>query len=224
MRVLALETSSPRGSVALVEHGKLVLSASHEEPNLHAERILPMIQRLLAEAGVDRGSLDRIAVGVGPGSFTGLRVGIALAIGLGLGLDRPVVGVSSLAAMVRGVPSSLPQPRCPLLDARRDELFTATYDEQGRELSAPHTVARAGVLDLLATAGELVIVGRVIDELKAGGPGLVPYRSADTDLPSAHWVGVIGGALDAALHPPEPIYVRGAGATLPKLPPSPLSD
>jgi hypothetical protein len=64
----------------------------------------------------------------------------------------------------------------------------------------------------------------VIDELKAGGPGLVPYRSPDTELPSAHWVGVIGGELDPALQPPEPIYVRGAGATLPKLPPSPLSD
>jgi tRNA threonylcarbamoyladenosine biosynthesis protein TsaB len=224
MRVLAVETSSPRGSVALVEHGKLVLAAAHEEPNLHAERILPMIQRLLAEAGVDRSSVDRIGVGVGPGSFTGLRVGIALAIGLALGLDRPVVGVRSLAAMARGVPSSLPQPRCSLLDARRDELFTATYDGQGRELSAARTIPRVGWRDALGHGGELVLVGKVLDEIEAGGPGLAAHRSEDTDLPSAHWVGVIAGELDPALYPPEPIYVRGAGATLPKLPPSPLSD
>ena len=92
MRVLAVETSSPRGSVALLEGGRLLAEKSHEQPNSHAEQILPLIRELLAEAGFAPSSLDRIGTGIGPGSFTGLRVGIALAVGIGLGLDRPVVG------------------------------------------------------------------------------------------------------------------------------------
>jgi tRNA threonylcarbamoyladenosine biosynthesis protein TsaB len=231
MRVLAIETSSVRGSVALLDRGELLTAASHELPNAHAERILPMIRRLLAEAGFGASSLDRLAVGIGPGSFTGLRVGIALSVGLGLGLGRPVVGVGSLAAMARGVPKELAGRRCAVLDARRDEVFTAVYDEQGRELASPRALARAGFVKALESSGPLapegariVLVGGALDQLEAHGPRLAMHRSPDTDLPDARWVGVLGAELDPTLHPPEPIYVRGAGATLPDLPPSPLCD
>lgn len=235
MRVLAIETSSARGSVALIETGRVVAEAGHERPNAHAEEILPLVRRLLGEAGWASSSLDRIGVGIGPGSFTGLRVGIALAQGLGLGLDRPVVGVGSLRAMARGVPPEHPGARCALLDARRDEVFLAIYDEP-RELVAPRAVPRSALLAAFAPDGELapsrlpgapaelVLVGESIPELEASRPGLSRFASPDTELPSARWVGILAGELDPGLHPAEPIYVRGAGATLPDLPPSPLSS
>src|SRR5688572_6886733 len=106
VRVLAIETSGPRGSVALLEDERLIIELEHDQPNAHAERILPLVERALASAGFDRTSLDRLAVGVGPGSFTGLRVGIALAEGLALGLGIPIVGVPSLRAMAAAAPAA----------------------------------------------------------------------------------------------------------------------
>ncbi|MEB2323652.1 MAG: tRNA (adenosine(37)-N6)-threonylcarbamoyltransferase complex dimerization subunit type 1 TsaB, partial [Sorangiineae bacterium] len=124
MRVLGIETSAAaRGTVALAEGGVRLAEASHEVRSAHAELMLPLIARLLAEAGWARGSLDRLAVGVGPGSFTGVRVGIALAQGIALGLGVPVVGVPSLAAMARAAPPHVSGLRVPLLDARRGEVF-----------------------------------------------------------------------------------------------------
>ncbi|HVJ22164.1 MAG TPA: tRNA (adenosine(37)-N6)-threonylcarbamoyltransferase complex dimerization subunit type 1 TsaB, partial [Polyangiaceae bacterium] len=146
MRVLAIETSGPRGSVALLENTELVLELEHEQPNAHAEQILPLVERALSSAGFDRRSLDRIAVGIGPGSFTGLRVGIALGEGLALGLDLPIVGVSSLRAMAAAAPASEPRVRVPVLDARRSEIFAAAYDAEGSEKMAPCAIpiAEAG--------------------------------------------------------------------------------
>ncbi|HET7540536.1 MAG TPA: tRNA (adenosine(37)-N6)-threonylcarbamoyltransferase complex dimerization subunit type 1 TsaB, partial [Polyangiaceae bacterium] len=96
MRIVGIESSSRRGSVALLEGERLVASAEHEQPNNHAERLLPLFEQLLAETGWPKSSLDRLGVGIGPGSFTGLRAGIALAEGLSVGLDRPLWGVGSL--------------------------------------------------------------------------------------------------------------------------------
>ena len=98
-RVLGIETSSRRGTVALVEDGQVVASLGHDVPNGHAERMLGLVDQALAEAGWAKASLDRIAVGVGPGSFTGIRVGIALAQGLALGLDyQASAQIGSVAA------------------------------------------------------------------------------------------------------------------------------
>jgi tRNA threonylcarbamoyladenosine biosynthesis protein TsaB len=91
--------------VAVTLDGKVLGALFHEELNAHAERVLGLIEELLASAGWTRGSLDRVAVGVGPGSFTGLRVGIALAQGIALGLARPLIGVGSLRAMASGLPA-----------------------------------------------------------------------------------------------------------------------
>lgn len=220
MRVVGIETSTLRGSVALVERGEPVADASHEQPNAHAEAILPLIERLLAEAGWPRGSIDRVAVGVGPGSFTGLRVGIALAQGIALGLGRPVVGVGSLCAMARAVPAGVAGRRVALLDARRGEVFVAAYAEDGRELASPVTLTRETALAEVARriSEPRVLVGRVARDLPGGA---APFISEMTDLPHATWTALVGAELSpgAAV---EPLYVRDAGATRPDLPPSPF--
>ncbi len=220
MRVLGIETSTRRGSVALVEDGSVVASALHVRDNAHAELVLPLIAELFARAGWARGSIDRIGVGVGPGAFTGIRVGIALAQGMGLGLDRPVFGVGSLEAMAAAVPLEQQGTRCPLLDARRNEIFLAAYLPGGGSVP-PQAVAREETLAVIArlTAEPRVIVGEIAGELTPAA-----WRSEETDLPHATWTARLASERAETLVGAEPHYVRGPGITLPDLPPSPFSS
>jgi tRNA threonylcarbamoyladenosine biosynthesis protein TsaB len=221
VRILAIETATVRGSVALVENGVAVASAVHAEPNAHAERLLLLLDPLLAEAGWPRSSLTRVGVGVGPGSFTGLRVGIALAQGLALGLDIPVFGVGSLAAMAHAAPPAQTALRCPVLDARRGEVFVAVYDAAGVEVAAPQAVAYAGALAALdqACGGRpRILLGEAAAKLSEA-----VFRSASTDLPHARETALLAAGLPDAAAGAVPIYVRGPGAVKPELPPSPLA-
>ena len=219
MRVLGIETSSRRGSVALLEGERAVKSLTHEEPNAHAERLLPLLEQLLAEAGWSKSSLDRIAVGRGPGSFVGLRVGIALAEGLSLGLGRPVVGVPSLAAMVAGVSESTSATRVAVTDARRGELFVYAERPDGSVVLEVQAIPRAAVGAALADLGEVVLVGEAASEL-AEFRGL---RGAELDLPHALLIARLAVKEPEVSGPVVPLYVRGPGATTPNLPPSPFA-
>ena len=216
MRVLAIETSTSLASVALVEGRRLVLSRAHVRPKQSAERLLPMIAELLAEAGWQRSDIERLGVSIGPGSFTGLRVGIACAQGLALGLGVPLVGVTSLRAMARAVPEAIPGVRCPVLDARRREVFVGGYGpgpiapEQLAPLAVPAEAATT-ILEAQLTA-PLVWVGSGLTLL--GIPA--SFSSAETEEPSAYAVGLLAEELDPAEHPPVAVYVRDAGATLPR--------
>ncbi|AXK71080.1 tRNA (adenosine(37)-N6)-threonylcarbamoyltransferase complex dimerization subunit type 1 TsaB [Lysobacter sp. TY2-98] len=127
MKLLAFETATEACSVALAIDGEIV-ERYEIAPRRHAELALPWADALLAEAGIARAQLDAIAVGRGPGAFTGVRLAIAIAQGVALGLDRPLVPVSTLAALalpaVRANPSA-----CVLaaIDARMNELYVARY-------------------------------------------------------------------------------------------------
>jgi len=215
-----METSSRRGSVALLDDGNVVATLEHEQTNAHAELLLPLIERVLADAGWPKSSLDRLGVGVGPGSFTGLRVGIALAEGLSLGLDRPLLGVGSLRAMAWGALRGRPGPACAIVDARRSEVFAAIYAANGDELCAPQALAPAALGELLGRFGAQLIVGEMARGLDLGVEHLV---GPELDLPHARWVAALAATLTEDVAPPDPHYVRGIGATLPNLPPSPLA-
>ena len=221
MRVLGIETSSIRGSVALTEHGRTLVTASHERANAHDASIQPLIEQALADAGWSARQLDRIAVGVGPGSFTGLRVGIALAQGISEGLEIPLVGVSSLEAMARGALDVLNATWVPVLDARRGELFFAAYGPDGRELLAAQIAETAAVIERVVA--ELPGPTQVVGRAWAGSTGkLGHFRSEETDLPHARWVAWLGAELELG-HPVRPLYLRPPVATLPQLGPNPLS-
>lgn len=131
MNLLAIETSTESCSVALV-HGDEVIARSEVAPRRHAELVLPMADNLLAEAGLGRHALDAIAVGRGPGAFTGVRLGISLAQGMALALDVPVVTVSSLAALALEAPED-DAAILAVIDARMGEIYAAAYrrDDNG---------------------------------------------------------------------------------------------
>ena len=234
MRVLGIETSSRQATIALTENGQAVMSRTSAEP-MQGERVLPLLEELFSAAGWTKSQLDRVAVGVGPGSFTGVRVGVALGLGIALGLGRPTLGVGSLRAMCRGAKllpdgqSGATEAICGLLDARRNELFAGVYGPDGLELVSPCTVPRgelAAWLGALTHPG-LMLVGEVLGDLGDLRPGLAAYqsgRSELTDLPHAVCVALAGAELAEELALPEPAYVRPADAIRPKLPRSPLSS
>jgi tRNA threonylcarbamoyladenosine biosynthesis protein TsaB len=124
--LLAIETATESCSAALLHNGAL-LERSELAPRRHAELILPMIESLLAEAGIARRRIDAVAVGRGPGAFTGVRLAISVAQGLALGLDIPVVPVSSLAALAQDAPSKDGASILAVIDARMGEVYAGLF-------------------------------------------------------------------------------------------------
>jgi tRNA threonylcarbamoyladenosine biosynthesis protein TsaB len=136
MKILALNTSTEHCSLALWLDGAVV-ERDVLAGQRHTELILPMLQALLAEAGVSLGELDGIAFGSGPGSFTGLRIGCGIAQGLAFGADLPVLGICTLEALAEG---SGADHVIACLDARMGEIYHAVYSRQEEDwqaLSAP---------------------------------------------------------------------------------------
>lgn len=132
MNLLAIETSTESCSVALY-HAGTAIERSEIAPRRHAELVLPMADALLAEAGLRRSQLDAIAVGRGPGAFTGVRLAVSLAQGMALGLDLPVVPISSLAALALDAPDD-GTPVLAVIDARMGEIYAAAYRRVGARL------------------------------------------------------------------------------------------
>jgi tRNA threonylcarbamoyladenosine biosynthesis protein TsaB len=170
--VLGLDTATPATVVGLALADGTVLQASDnpqpgERPG-HSTRLLPFAHELLVEAGLGWDRVERIAVGVGPGTFTGLRIGIATARALAQSMDVELVGVSSLRALAFGGPKTLAA-----IDARRAEVFVAAYDGD-QELLAPRAVRPAALAELLEGA----MLDTSAEDWIAVGDGALLYRDA----------------------------------------------
>jgi tRNA threonylcarbamoyladenosine biosynthesis protein TsaB len=126
MRILALETATGACTVAVADDDHILAELTLQVPRAHSTRLMPLIAQAIGESGVPKGELDAIAVGIGPGSFTGLRIGLATAKGLAYALDKPCVGVSTLAAMAYGTGAQIGLA-VPMLDAKRGEVFAGIY-------------------------------------------------------------------------------------------------
>lgn len=144
-------------------------------------RVLTGVHELLASAGLRPRDLRRIVVGVGPGGFTGVRIGIATALGLGQALDVPVVGASSLRALATGIAASCEEPTvAAVTDARRGEVFAAAYARHGgdlREVLAPGARRPEDLaVELLALGGPVALggTGVAVHRDALTGPGLAP--------------------------------------------------
>jgi tRNA threonylcarbamoyl adenosine modification protein YeaZ len=218
MLTLGIETSSPRGSVALTDGVAPLAELSHDQAEGHAERLLPLIEQLCQSVQIERHQLERIAVGLGPGSFTGLRVGIALAQGLALGLSIPVVGVPSLAAL-----SWEGQRRCQedwvgaVLDARRGELFFAIYDRQLRLQRAPSVVSREQLAAHVTEAfGE-----RPVRLASAEALGVPSDWMLTPAYPSALAVAQLAGS-ELAVSDLAPLYLRAPDVKVAEIVPHPI--
>jgi tRNA threonylcarbamoyladenosine biosynthesis protein TsaB len=130
MRVLAIESSTLAGGVALVDGERLVAEYVLDVSVTHSERLLAAVDRVLADARWAPRDLQGLAVSIGPGSFTGLRIGVSTAKGLALALGVPIAAVPTLDAMAAAVPWAA-LPVCPVLEARRDEVYACRYRHDG---------------------------------------------------------------------------------------------
>lgn len=142
IRILAVDTATEACSVALWIDGE-VSERYAVAPRRHAALVLPDVEALLAGAGLSLGQLDALAVGRGPGSFTGVRIGVAVVQGLALGADLGVVPVSSLRALARGVAEETPHRRIlAALDARIDEIYAGGWSFADDPMGAEHFAER----------------------------------------------------------------------------------
>jgi tRNA threonylcarbamoyladenosine biosynthesis protein TsaB len=199
MRLLAISTSTPRGSAAVFDGGKLIGASVYTDLAGHAERVFLACAEALGVAGVSPASIDAFACDIGPGSFTGVRVGVAAAKGMAIGRGAPLAGVGSLEAMAADAfASGLAGPAdlvVAALDAKKQELFLAAFDASGALCWAPRHVPRveAAAIVLAGPGASLPPGGllRVVGEVAAEDPALVPFliRAPSTDLPDAAAVG-----------------------------------
>lgn len=167
MRLLAIETATPAQGVALVEGGRLLAELSYEAKGNRGGMLLPTVDRVLKRAGLTARQLEAMAVSIGPGSFTGLRVGLATAKGLALGAGARLVGVPTLEVLAEGY-ALAEGTVCALLDAYRGEVYMALFRRVGvggegstlerlcpDAVLAPETVASA----LAEVAGPVHVIG-----------------------------------------------------------------
>ena len=190
MLVLGFDTATPAVSVALHDGERVISTASALDARRHSELLMPMIAKVLADAGVPRTDLDAVAVGVGPGPYTGLRVGVVTARVLGSVLGLPVHGVCSLDIIAASVGSG--REFLIATDARRQEVYWARYDAAGRRAAGPQ-VGRAGSIP---GAAELAVAG-------AGGP-LYPEAFGEVIGPAYPDAGVLCSLVAGSLAPPSP--------------------
>ncbi|MGH6798081.1 MAG: tRNA (adenosine(37)-N6)-threonylcarbamoyltransferase complex dimerization subunit type 1 TsaB, partial [Roseiarcus sp.] len=152
MKILAIDTALQAISACVFSDQALIAEASESVAmeRGHAEALLPLIDRVVARAEDGFEGLDRVAVTVGPGSFTGLRVGIAAARAIGIACEIPVVGVSTLAALAAPlIMEQLPDVVGVAIDARHGNIFFAAFGPDGRPLLAPSLMSIREAADLL---------------------------------------------------------------------------
>lgn len=225
MRVLAIDTSSETACVGVVVDGVVRAEESARVSAQHGETLLTHVARVLASAGLEKAAIELVAVGLGPGSFTGVRIGLATAKGLALGLARPIVGVRTSEALAAAVEGAR---RVVAIDAKKGEVFASLWAADGdalapllEDVNGPPAAVASSLAQALDGA-EATLVGtgaRAYPELASA---LVMLRAAD----AAHDV-VRAGALAQratlafarrgpdALATLEPVYVRPADALLP---------
>ena len=134
MRILAIESATLAGGAALLDGERLVGETTLSIALTHSERMMAVVDRLLVDCGWSPKDLEGLAVSIGPGSFTGLRVGVATVKGLALALDLPVAPVPTLDALAATLPFAA-APVCPLLDARKGEVYCSLYRWQGEVMT-----------------------------------------------------------------------------------------
>lgn len=227
MTLLALETATDTCGVALLNDDRVAAEVHLHQPRVHSERLTPLVELVLQQAGVAAADLDAVAVSMGPGSYTGLRIGVSTAKGWSLATDAALVGVPTLdayAAQMQPVVQA-GDVICPLFDARRDEVYAAAYraTPHGLNEQAPTKALTVDTLpDWLGDVdGRLWLLGDGADKsqeaLASAGTGqtVVP---PDVLPPSAVWVARRGqtrlrddGPDDVASF--EPLYVKEVHAT-----------
>lgn len=200
MKLLAIETTAPVATVALWRDGE-VTRYSADDTKKHAETVLPLVERLLVETGETLSAMDYFAVDIGPGSFTGVRIGVCIANAFGYAMQKPVIGCNALETLreeLRGVS----EPVCTMINARNGNAYAALYEGEN-VLLEPKAVVVAEYLDRLP--GNVRFAGDV--------PGLAQSDPASARYPDAGALARLAARrTERAQERALPLYLRASQA------------
>jgi tRNA threonylcarbamoyl adenosine modification protein YeaZ len=216
MRVLAIDTALEACSAAVLDtdQGGIVASDSIPMVRGHAEALMPLVAKVMSEARLEFLELDRIAVTVGPGSFTGLRVGVAAARGIAVAAGKPAIGLTTLAAYAAPyIAADDVTPLLTTIDARNDQVYLQLFGPGGRTLIQPRIASLRDAIRAAAT-GPARLVGSGAAMIAAAWPAN-ERRPAVIDparAPMIDWVAHLGAAAPPATALPKPLYLRAPDA------------
>lgn len=222
MKILALDCATAACSVAIWIDGAVRAVERADLGRGQAEALMPMVERVRAEAGLAFAQLDRLAVTIGPGHFTGLRSGLAAARGLALATGLPLVGITTLEAVAAGIPAAEREGRvlAVALDSKRAEAYVQAYRADLTPLAAAQArlaadyaaelshFAQRGFVVAGDAAGDLA---RALEEL-----GADVIRSGAAPLPDAAVVAALAAVAPLPLASPAPLYVHPVETTSPR--------
>jgi tRNA threonylcarbamoyladenosine biosynthesis protein TsaB len=216
MLILAIDTALDACAAAVLDTGtsQMIARESLAMKRGHAEALMPLIARVMKDAGLPFAALDRIAVTAGPGSFTGLRVGLSAARGIALAAAKPVVGLTTLSAYAAPVVSeSGEQPVISAIDARHDQVYFQAVSGDGSALIPPQV---APIAEMLAAwrFGPPHLVGNAAQILADRWPAdAAPPVTVDAQpAPDIAWVAWLGAAISPSAAPARPFYLRAPDA------------
>jgi len=216
MLILAIDTALDACAAGVLDTdaGKMIAQESQAMKRGHAEALMPLIGRVIKQAGIGFTALDRIAVTTGPGSFTGLRVGLSAARGIALAAGKPAVGLTTLTAYAAPVVSQNGEhPIIAAIDARHDHVYFQVVSGNGSALIRP----RVAPIEEAAGAsrfGAAHLVGNAAKMLGERWPvhALPPFKVDSQPAPDIAWVAWLGAAVNPDTAPARPFYLRAPDA------------
>jgi tRNA threonylcarbamoyladenosine biosynthesis protein TsaB len=211
MRVLAIDTALGACAAAVLdsELGVILAAQSLAMARGHAEAVMPLIARVMDEAACEFADLNRVAVTVGPGSFTGLRVGISAARGIALAAGRPAIGLSTLSALAAPhVAARTGDTIIAAIDARNEQVYFQVFAPNGTTIVTPR-LDRLRAAVRAVPVGPTVITGSGAMLVAAHWPSGSPLpRVEEHAAPDIGWIARLGAAAQDEGAPPKPLYLR----------------
>ena len=212
MRVLALDTALDACAAAVLDTERRDLVASETQPMTrgHAEALMPMVERVMDAARLEFSDIDRIAVTIGPGSFTGVRVGIAAARGIALAAGKPAIGLTTLAAFTAPhVAAGFAGTVVPVIDARHGHVYMQVFGPGGRAAIAPRLATLREAVEAARTRAPALLTGSAAGLVAAEWPAGEPSPEVvAANAPEIGWVARLGAAAQEDRAAPKPLYLR----------------
>ena len=214
MMVLAFDTATSSCAIVLWQDGEILAKAQETLERGHAEILVPMIEGVLAQASLDYQNLDLIAVTIGPGAFTGIRIGLATARSLALASNLPLIGVTNFEALVHGTPA-LERAGAKILvvlETKRADFYACLFDENLAPVGTSKAVDVAGVLKM-AGSGPLLLVGDAVERalpIFAEAKIEIKRSSGDPHVDPAILAELAAKvySADGEMEPPLPLYLK----------------
>lgn len=220
MKILAMDTAAAACSVAIWVEGTIVAHEFRAMARGHAAELLPMVDRLLQQTGMKIEDFDALAVSVGPGAFTGLRIGLACARGFGVASGLPVIAVTTLEALSEAVLDRDGPVLC-ALDAKRSDLYAQVFDAKGEPITDAVAKLPQDVVDMVdESVTKVLVAGDCFERLKdLFGQKNIQAIQTEALLPDAKYVAQIAAARglpEEGEARPSAFYIRPPDAALPK--------